>query len=273
MDYSQFLPALAAGLAARSELLKEIYTDLAKPGVSQVGLAIGTILGLGNTALWRIQLLNESKKITIQNNLEKYREQLKDIPEADVTPVPPEVGVPILEKLAYVADDELSELYINLLSKASTIQTVQFAHPSFVNIINNLSPDEAFLLKEISRFAAIPFVTFRLYKKDKSGEYVILRDLATGFEHKVPLSFKQNIRAYFSNFQGLGLISIEYGKRLAEPSIYEELRAIYLPEKDQSWDEELFSLRFQHGQIEITDFGKLFLEACLKKLKSEPKPE
>jgi hypothetical protein len=51
MDYSQFLPALAAGLAARSELLKEIYTDLAKPGVSQVGLAIGTILGLGNTAL------------------------------------------------------------------------------------------------------------------------------------------------------------------------------------------------------------------------------
>ena len=129
------------------------------------------------------------------------------------------------------------------------------------------------MLKEISRFAAIPFVTFRLYKKDKSGEYVILRDLATGFEHKVPLSFKQNIRAYFSNFQGLGLISIEYGKRLAEPSIYEELRAIYLPEKDQSWDEELFSLRFQHGQIEITDFGKLFLEACLKKLKSEPKPE
>ena len=40
-------------------LLKEVYGDLAKPGVEQVGKALGTVIGLGNTILWPIALANE----------------------------------------------------------------------------------------------------------------------------------------------------------------------------------------------------------------------
>jgi len=43
-------------------LLKEIYGDLAKPGVSQVGKALSTVVGLGNTILWPVALLNERQK-------------------------------------------------------------------------------------------------------------------------------------------------------------------------------------------------------------------
>jgi len=56
-------------------LLKEVYGDLVKPGVSQVGQAIGTILGLGNTVLWPIQMLNEKARLTIELNLESYRKK------------------------------------------------------------------------------------------------------------------------------------------------------------------------------------------------------
>ena len=146
MDYGE-LAILAGALTAHKDLIQEIYGDLFKPGVSQVGKALETILGLGNTILWPIQVLNGRAKIALENNFEKYRQQLKDVSDADIISVRPEVGVPILEKLAYVTDDEISDLYINLLAKASTTQTAQFAHPSFVNIINNLSPDEAILLK------------------------------------------------------------------------------------------------------------------------------
>ncbi len=146
-------------------VLKEIYADILKPGFSQVGKALGTILGLGNTVLLPVYILNERARLVVENNLEKYRESLKDVPESEIVPVRPEVGVPILEKLMYVTDDELSNLYINLLSKASTAQTAGMAHPSFVHIINCLSPDEAILLKTIRKKASLPFVEMRLERE------------------------------------------------------------------------------------------------------------
>lgn len=93
-------------------VLKEIYGDLAKPGVIQVGKALETIIGLGNTILWPVTLLNEKAKIALEKNLDSYREQLENIPEEDVTEIPPEIGVPVAEKLAYITDEELSQLYI-----------------------------------------------------------------------------------------------------------------------------------------------------------------
>ena len=62
--------AAAARFLIPKELLKEIYGDLLKPGVSQVGKAIGTLIGLGNTILWPLLLLNESARIAIDKNLE-----------------------------------------------------------------------------------------------------------------------------------------------------------------------------------------------------------
>jgi len=40
------------------DLIKEIYGDLAKPGVTQVGNALGTVIGLLNTCLSPIKYLN-----------------------------------------------------------------------------------------------------------------------------------------------------------------------------------------------------------------------
>jgi hypothetical protein len=51
------LPMIVKSIASVPELMKEIYSDLAKPGVSQVGKNLGCILGLGNTALYPIYLL------------------------------------------------------------------------------------------------------------------------------------------------------------------------------------------------------------------------
>src|SRR3990172_1019024 len=158
--------AILKEIAQAPGLLKELYGDLAKPGVSQVGKALGSVLGLGNTILWPITLMNEKANIALKRNLEKYREQIKEVPEDELTEVPPEIGVPITEKLSYVTNEELSNLYVNLLAKASTFKTAESAHPSFVNIINNLSPDEALLLEQFRDTDALPYVEARLVKKD-----------------------------------------------------------------------------------------------------------
>ena len=112
-------------------LLREIYGDLARPGVQQVGKALGTVFGLGNTVLWPIHLANERSRIYLEKNLEDYRARLEHLPQEKVVPVAPEIGVPIAEKLTYVRDTKLADMYVTLLAKASNADFVWEAHPSF----------------------------------------------------------------------------------------------------------------------------------------------
>jgi len=243
-------------------LMKKIYGDLAKPGVSQVGKALSSILGLGNTILWPITLANEKSRIALERNLNNYREQLSNIPLEEIIPVVPEIGVPIAEKLAYIYDFNLSELYINLLSSASSYKTSGLAHPSFVNLIGNISPDEAMLLPHLQN--DIPFLECRRNNKSTNTHYY-LNKMLTGLENNVPFVFPDNTVAYISNFEGLGLIEIRNNVYIKIPNVYENLERFYRPKYEtELQDRENEEIVFIRGGISLTSFGKLFIHACIK---------
>ena len=98
---------LLNSLTRSPEILLEVYRDLAKPGVQQVGKALGTVLGLGNTILWPIHLINEKSRLALESNLERYRVKLEHVSQEDICSVAPEIGVPIAEKLSYVTNDTI----------------------------------------------------------------------------------------------------------------------------------------------------------------------
>jgi hypothetical protein len=253
-------------IAQTPGLLKEVYGDLAKPGVEQVGKALGTVIGLGNTILWPVALANAKARISLESNLEKYRKQLEGTPNEEITEVTPEIGVPIGEKITYVTNEELSDMYIELLAKASTASSASLAHPSFVNVINNLSPDEAVLLKTLRTTQALPFVETRLHQ-------IVKQEWKTLDPHYSPLSkvtgilFPNNIAAYVSNFEGLGILQVRIDICMAGEGLYEPLE---LESKARFKDledipEPKMVIKFQKGKIELTPFGRLFLQACFAK--------
>ena len=61
MTLETLLPMIKEALQLPG-LLKEIYGDALKPGVSQVGKALGTILGLGTTVLLPVYWVNERRE-------------------------------------------------------------------------------------------------------------------------------------------------------------------------------------------------------------------
>ena len=264
------LPKILHELAKLPGLLNTIYKDAAKPGVTQAGKALGTVIGLGNTVLLPLALLNERANITFSRNMEKYRKQLEGIPVAQICDVPPEIGVPIVEKLAYVADDDLSNLYISLLAKASTDESSREAHPSFVNIIGSLSPDEALLLQHLIKTKNIPFMTAR-YHRTTTAEWSMVGDeLLTGLETEYKLKFPQNLAVYFSNYEGLGLVTARRDIHSIPATVYDPIEAryrpIFEPLKEAFAKRGFPDLRFQKGRIDVTPFGRLFSQACLSKL-------
>lgn len=244
-------------------LIVEIYGDLARPGVRQVGKALDTVLGLGNTILWPIVWTNERTKICLEKNLEKYRVRLEQIPVEKIVGVSPEIGVPIAEKLAYVRDERLSDLYVSLLAKASCSDTVSRAHPSFVNIVNNLSPDEALLLEHFVTNSNLICVTAR-FINSTTGIFSSAGDNLLAPEHLTSLTYASNVPAYLSNLTGLGLLSIYHDRFIADSdSAYAAVEAYWrtkFPECHPKHPER--KLSFQRSAISITEFGKQFISAC-----------
>ena len=132
-------------------MLAQIYPGLAQPGVKKVGQTLETVLDLSNTILLPIRLINDKVRLVYSGNIKKYEQKLSQIDQTDIVAVPPEIGIPVIDKLTYYTNEELAELFINLLVTASSGKTVENAHPSYLKIIEQLSVDEARILRLFSK--------------------------------------------------------------------------------------------------------------------------
>lgn len=199
----------------------------------------------------------------LENNLEKYRKRLESTPKEEITDVAPEIGVPIGEKITYVTNEELSDMYVELLAKASTVSSASLAHPSFVNVINNLSPDEAVLLKALRTTPSLPFIETRLHQNGKR-EWTTLDPLYSALSKVTGMSFPNNVVAYVSNFEGLGILQVRTDIFMAGEEIYEplELESKARFKGLEDIPEPKMQIKFQKGKIDVTPFGRLFLQAC-----------
>jgi hypothetical protein len=241
------------------ELLKEIYGDLLKPGVKQVGIAVEKILRLPNIALWRIDLWESRSGIALQANLEAYRVEMSKVADEKVLEVPPELGVPVMEKLAYVSDAELSSLYVALLASASNLDTSDSAHPAFVNIINCLSPDEGRLLLPLAQGGRIAFVDGQIVDTT-NGSHWSIRPLMVPEALTAPLIVKKNLAAYLGNLEGLGIVKVGTDQWLTADEPYEPMSTEFMKTLVSLGPTQ--KLNAQRGMIEVTPYGHLFMRGC-----------
>jgi hypothetical protein len=266
------LPAVLGEIAKPEGVLKAIYKDLASPGVKQVGRALETVLQTGNIVLLPLRMLNEFAANFERRNFEQIADRFSNIPEGDIVDVRPEIGVPILEKLSATQDPDLRHLFIELLATAADREKVTLAHPSYVRVIESLSPDEAHILKEWKGKSLFPSMS--VTKVGKASSSVTLRDLVV-----VPpsgVAVESMLSVYVANMAGLGLLTVREGTYLADEEAYEPL--INIARKDfpeikngslqfsiSSESEKLSEgdVVYNKGCIEILSYGRVFQHACI----------
>ncbi|WP_297338401.1 DUF4393 domain-containing protein [Algoriphagus sp.] len=246
-------------------ILELIYKDLAQPSVKKVGKALGTVFELSNTILLPVKLMNEKVLLNYEKHMNSYKEKLNEIPEEEICEVPPEIGIPITEKLTYTTNDEIADLFTSLLTKASSEKTINQAHPSFVQLIERLSVDEGQIIRYLKGKAEIPCISQRLHQKDKKG-YIEVKKRLTGIEVYLRLTFPRNIKTYLDNLESMGIISIDPSVHKMDNKLYEPLEMIYKSAMAQFEKEEMKGyfqkVEWKRGFYEITDFGRLFINAC-----------
>jgi hypothetical protein len=259
-----------------AKILTLVYKDLAQPGVQQVGKALSTVLGLGNTVMLPFKLLNEKAQLLFEGHMEKYRKSLEDVPEERIVEVAPELGVPILERLEKTTNGTLSDLYVNLLTSASLAAKASLAHPRFVLIIESITPDEAKILRLLHEIKTmLPFISALAQEKQDVENAFRSRPVTTVLEKTTELSFSDylalpdNASLYLNNLNALGLIAAKDKRIPAGDSTLDLLYKHYQPAIQDAG--KRFAAANQlpfadvvttHGYFELTALGKSFMQAC-----------
>lgn len=244
-------------------ILEKVYGDLVQPGCQQVGKALSTVLGLGNTVLLPVHLANERSKIIVERNLDKFRRTLAETPTDKVHEVPAEIGVPILEKLMYVQDDDISSLFVNLLSSAAIEENAWSAHPSFIKIIERLCPDEAVLLNSFAvEDTDFPAVRAVLEYTEEAKGWELVSRIMTKWEKQLNLKYPKNVSCYIDNLVSCGIFNVNFENTLVESKLYEDLEKLFEEEfKTNFPDNPDYKREFYRGTITVTDQGVMFLNA------------
>ena len=250
---------------ASSNILCQIYQDLAQPSVRALGQALATIFELCPTSLLSLKLWSEKRKLIFQKHLNKYAKKLEDIPAEKRCEVDTQIGTPIVERLTYTTNDEIADLFTTLLAMASNTDTKNRAHPSFIHIIESMSPDEAIILCHMKDTNYIPYCEIRA---ESSKGYDILEDCLTTFQYDLQLEFSQNIGAYLSNFVSLGILSgnRDFMIQLNASEDYDRMLQCYGLEnlKNELVPSKYSAIYAKKDFFIITSIGKLFLKACVK---------
>lgn len=250
---------------ATPNILGQVYGDLAQPSVKAVGNALGTVFEFSTSFLLPVKLLNEKFKLNFEKRLNEYKEKLEQIPEEKQCEVHPQIGTPIIEKLSYTTNEEIADLFTTLLANASNVDMVNTAHPSFVNMIERMSPDEAKLLKYLQGKDDIQYCNFNGNVLKGEG-FNILFDHITLLDKEVDMQYPQNLSSYLANFISLGILIDMSGQYKIDKTIYNQIREVYgLKKLESQLVPNIFkSITVVESYYKVTDFGKLFIKACIK---------
>ena len=244
-------------------ILPQVYTDLAQPGVKAIGQALGIVLELSSTILLPLKLVNEKAKLLFTKRMNEYKEKLESIPEEKRAKVAPELGTPILDKLTYTTNDEIAELFTNLLANASNEDRTNLAHSSFVSMIERLSSDEARILNAMQKSDDILYCDF---DGVLANAYTPILKHVTAIQKYVTLQYPQNELAYLSNLESMGILKDNFPKEKTDVHLYQEIADFHnvnqlLKEKGAS---KYKNVMVSNGFYSVTPFGRMFIEACTK---------
>lgn len=249
---------------AGANVLGQFYQDLAQPSVKALGEALAIVFELCPNSLLSLRLWTEKRKLNFAKRLNEYKEKLEQIPEDKRCEVNPQIGAPIVEKLTYTTNDDIADLFTTLLANASNSDTVCTAHPSFVDIISRLSPDEAKIINSLRTEDYIPYCEVR---GETENGYDIIEAHLTLIRYQLNLLFPQNIGLYLSNMVSLGLLegnrdflvqlNTEDYDLMCNNFGIEGLKNTLVPSKYKSVTAKREFLR-------VTPLGKLFMQVCSK---------
>ena len=245
----------------------EVYNDVLKPAAQATGGLLALVPRAIRAALAPLEKWILEREYNVAEIRKLLEEKLKDVAPENIEAPEPYIAVPAIQYISYCMNDhELRNLYANLLANSMNKFMKNNVHPGYVEIIKQLCPDEAKILKYIAEKSAIPTISL-FYGHSQSQTKSLVMDFSNIGELTYcdqPLAFNK----YFDNLIRLGLIKSSdlSNSALSDKELYEPLREhdyIKTLMREHNILENDSKLESIEGYIEITDYGRGFCNICL----------
>ena len=241
-----------------------IYKSGLHGGVEEFGKALTTVGKAVNTLLLPVTgLIWGANEIATWLNKD-VSEKLQDVsPEKIVAPNPHVVG-PAIEALKFTAqEEELRDMFSELIASSLNSDKKDEAHPSFVEIIKSMDKTDALIIKELSKNSPIELIDIKKQKTDsQTFEYIARNITLLGVNAKLEKPWSSI--ASLNNLERMGLCKITTTQHLSDEKAYEEIKNNVDIQKvfDDNTIEGKVKVDIQKGAVEITRFGKMFIKTC-----------
>jgi hypothetical protein len=153
---------------------------------------------------------------------------------------------------------ELRERGAELLRRSADVDFEEDAHPAYENILANLAPDEARILRLLSLEGPQPAVDVRTARPFGVGSELVVGGL-TMIGENAGVRGLENVRAYLNNLYRLGLIWFSR-EQIGDHLRYQVLEA---QPKVQEAMAEAGRARTVRRSIHLTPFGVDFCQVCI----------
>jgi hypothetical protein len=200
-------------------------------------------------------------------------EKTAHIPVEHLAAPHPTVAIPALEALSYSHDEpNLKEMYLNLLAAAGDDRRSDDAHPSFAEIIKQLSPGEAGQLREFLSLEHLPVARLKLMTALPGQSFQVMRHHVLNWHTPEGEVLDDDLLDVFvDNWIRLGLAAISYMEfvtdipDVADPYHWVTERPEFIRLRDQGAAmEPPRPATFDRGILRRTEFGVRFARAVME---------
>ena len=237
------------------ETIKQVYNDGLQPAVKKTGSAFQDLVQSARLLTLPIQglafmqdWLDIKRKAKLDGMVERMS---KRVPEERRIEAQPEVVGPALEHMRYLDDtNALWQMFEEVLTKSIDKDHIDEVHPSFPKLIAQLSRDEAWLLYRLRENKLKLFFVQRLYSNVKTKQLEFTAPCSENYiRDDIPrneLIAPKKMEIYQEHLVSIGL---------AVWPIYDTTPQY--TENGGQWGNSYKSA------LQLTEFGKLFVKACI----------
>ncbi|OIJ12652.1 hypothetical protein BKP37_12675 [Anaerobacillus alkalilacustris] len=226
-----------------------------------------TLDDLWYLAFGKINHIAELKKAKHEVETAHYKDlvaqKILKINENNLQEPPMSVVGPALEASRYYIEEEkLREMFASVIAASMDKTKSKNVHHAFVEIIKQISPDDAKNLTFFKVRNNHPIVQFKSVHLNGKGYLLLKTNVFLG--HYTDIITGNENAASITNLHRLGLVSISYEENYSEKHNYTTFRdSTFYKNVSNHQDPEVTRIEMQEGIIRITPLGQSFINVCL----------
>lgn len=261
------LDELTNGIVKAIEVAPKLYDDAISPTAKEAGGLMSRIPKAINAAFAPLDIWIAKKEYNVKETKLLLEKKLKNKESENIVTPEPYIAVPAIQGISYCCNsDELRNMYANLLANAMDTDVKSNVHPAFVEIIKQLSPFEAKLIKMLSRDGfqhPIVKVRYQLSERDYNGVDAFSNIISS----KYGITF-DNLNDYsvaLENLARLKIVHINYDESYSDDNLYKDIEnsETVRVAKELNKKTQYSVTRVKHGVLEFSSFGKMFVKICV----------